>query len=311
MAGHAGKPLPMASWAYTGLGELSYQANDLAAAEQYLKESLHLSQQVTPATMPPYLSLARVAQACGQGDTAWEHLEHAVRLIKGVEIPQHHVQVAICRAWLHLQQGRTDELARWIAEQHLDVARPGPLREAEYVMAAHILIAQGASSEALPLIDQLLAMAQQGSRNSVVIELFLLQARVFQAQGHLDSALASLHKAINLAEPEGYVRVFVDEGTPLLALLRQYMARFGAASYPTTLLTACTPDAEASPDALSERELEILRLIAAGMSNRQIADVLVLSVGTVKWHANNIFGKLNVKNRVQAIAKARESKLIP
>jgi len=311
MVGHGGKPLPMASWAYTGLGELSYQANDLAAAEHYVTESLHRSQQVTPATMPPYLTLARVAQARGQGDSAWEYLEHVSRLIAGVEIPQHHVHLAICQAWLHLQQGRADLLAGWIGEQHLDLARPDPLREAEYVMAARILIAQGASDHALPLIDQLLALAQQGSRNSVVIELSLLQARAFQAHGQLDSALASLHKAIELAEPEGYVRVFVDEGTPILALLRQYVARFGAASYPATLLTAFTPDAEVSPDALSERELEILRLIAAGMSNGEIADALVLSVGTVKWHANKIFGKLNVKSRVQAIAKARESKLIP
>jgi LuxR family transcriptional regulator, maltose regulon positive regulatory protein len=89
------------------------------------------------------------------------------------------------------------------------------------------------------------------------------------------------------------------------------MARFGTASYPATLLAACTPDADVSPGALSEREREILRLIAAGMSNREIADTLVLSVGTVKWHANNIFSKLNVKSRVQAIAKARASKLIP
>jgi LuxR family transcriptional regulator, maltose regulon positive regulatory protein len=311
MTGHGGKPLPMASWAYTGLGELRYQANDLAAAEHYVKESLQLSQQVTPATMPPYLSLARIAQARGQGDSAWEHLEHAARLIKGVDIPQHHVHLAICRAWLHFQQGRVEALAGWIAEQQLDVARPDPLREAEYVMAARILIAQRAFGDALPLIEQLLAMAQQGSRNSVVIELSVLQAQAFQAQGHLDSALASLHRAIHLAEPEGYMRVFVDEGAPILMLLRQYMARFGTASYPATLLAASTPDADVSPGALSEREREILRLIAAGMSNREIADTLVLSVGTVKWHANNIFSKLNVKSRVQAIAKARASKLIP
>src|SRR5262249_4571513 len=151
--------------------------------------------------------------------------------------------------------------AGWIRDQQLDLARADPLREAEYVMAARILIAQGASGDALPLIEQLLALAQQGSRTSVVIELSVLQARAFQAQGQLESALASLDRAIHLAEPEGYMRVFVDEGASIVALLRQYMARYGAASYPATLLATVAPNADVSPNALSEREREILRLI--------------------------------------------------
>jgi LuxR family maltose regulon positive regulatory protein len=310
LTGEGSKSLPMASWAFTGLAELSYQTNDLAAAEQYAYDSLRLSQQITPGTMPPYLLMARIAQARGQPDEAWAYVEDADRLLKGLKLPQLHSQVEVCRAWLNLQQGRSAAVADWIAEQQLDVAQPDPLREVESVMAARILLAQKAAGDALPLIDKLLALAQQGSRTGLVIELFLLQARAFQAQERLDLALAALHTALGLAEPEGYVRLFLDEGAPMRTLLQQHTARFGVASYTARLLAAFAPEAEVSPDALSQRELEILRLIDAGMSNGDVADTLVLSVGTVKWHVNNIFSKLHVKSRVQAIATARERKLI-
>ncbi len=143
----------------------------------------------------------------------------------------------------------------------------------------------------------------------MVIELLILQSLALQAQDKPDSALTALQRAITLASREKYVRLFVDEGEAMLRLLRLFVARFGANEYSAWLLGAFTRQGE-TPDALNERELEILRLLSAGLSNREIAEALFITVGTVKWHTNHIYSKLGVKNRGQAVAKARELQLI-
>jgi LuxR family maltose regulon positive regulatory protein len=197
----------------------------------------------------------------------------------------------------------------WIQEKGLDLERPTPPREAEYIMAARILIAQHDYQQALELVERLRAIAEEGGRGGVVIELLILQSLALQGEDKSDSALDMLQRAIVLASQEGYVRIFVDEGESMLQLLRQFVARYGTTDYSASLLSAFTRKAE-PPDALNERELEILRLLATGMSNREIAEVLFITVGTVKWHANHLYAKLEVKNRGQAVAKARELQLI-
>jgi len=141
-----------------------------------------------------------------------------------------------------------------------------------------------------------------------VIEILVLQAMAHQAQNKPDSALKCLKQALTLAEPEGYVRVFADEGAPMAALLRRAAAQGVSPAYVGQLLAAMGPPRPATPlvEPLSARELEVLRLIVAGLSNKEIAAQLYLAVGTVKKHINNIYGKLGVSRRAQAIAKARE-----
>jgi LuxR family maltose regulon positive regulatory protein len=151
-----------------------------------------------------------------------------------------------------------------------------------------------------------------------VIEIHILKALAMQMQGDMELAFDALESALSLAEPGGFIRIFIDEGQPMARLLYQAVARGFAdatlAAYAGRLLAECPFAKAASPtpdrpgeliEPLSARELELLQLIAKGLSNREIARQLVLSLPTVKWHASNIYGKLAVKNRTQAVARAR------
>jgi LuxR family maltose regulon positive regulatory protein len=218
-------------------------------------------------------------------------------------------QVELCRAWLALQQGQLAALESWIQEHGLDLEQPTPPQEALYVMAARLLVARQDYSGALALIESLLAIADAGGRGGVVIELLILKSLALQAQDKPDSALAALQRALALASQDGYVRIFVDEGEAMLRLLRLFVARFGATDYSARLLSAFTTKEEAL-EILNERELGILRLLATGMSNKEIGKALFITVGTVKWHTSHIYAKLGVKNRGEAVARARELHLI-
>jgi len=192
------------------------------------------------------------------------------------------------------------------------------------VVLARILFAQGRSVEATKLLLHLLHAAEAGGRTSKAIEIRILQALTFQAGGEIPRALAALEQALALAEPEGFVRIFADGGPPMARLLYEALSRGIAPGYTRRLLAAfpvteseqAAPSDALSPNAsliepLSERELEVLALLAEGLTNREIASRLYLALNTVKAHASNIYGKLDVHNRTQAVAKARTLGLLP
>jgi LuxR family maltose regulon positive regulatory protein len=167
------------------------------------------------------------------------------------------------------------------------------------------------------LLERLLEDAEPKARMDSVIEILLLCALALQAQGKQEEALRALGRALALAEAEGYIRLFLDEGAPMLLLLRQAYAHQITTGYVVTLLEAAGQQVRPVPhrskqlrNALTEREREVLRLLVDGASNREIADHLVLSVNTVKKHVFNICSKLNVQSRAQAIAKARKLQLV-
>jgi len=186
-------------------------------------------------------------------------------------------------------------------------------------------------STALAWLERLLQDAECKSRTGSVIEILVLRALALQARHATSEALLSLKQALTLAQPEGYIRLFADHGRPLatlLSLLRE--TNPDSRYYIQTLLVACLPaeyehagtastahhplaptPAQPLLDPLSERELEVLRLIASGASNQAIADQLVVTVNTVKRHVSNVFAKLAVANRTQAMARARELNLVP
>ena len=307
--GQAGKPYSTGTWALTGLGELYYQWNELESAETSFKDSLALSTQITPFTSPPYLPLARLAYARGDVRSTEAYLVQAARLAETARLPYYSEQVELSRVWLALQRGELAALEHWIPEHGLDLAQPTPPQEPLYMIAARILVARQDYPAALALIERLLAMAEAGGRGGVVIELLILQSRALQAQDKLDSALAALQRAVTLASQEGYVRIFVDEGEAMLQLLRLFVVRFGATDYSARLLRSFGRTGE-TRELLNEREIEILRLLATGMSNREISEALFITVGTVKWHTNHIYAKLGVKSRGEAVAKAKELHLI-
>jgi len=219
---------------------------------------------------------------------------------------------------LWLAQGEMAPASLWAREHRSTPSevfdRPW---EVEQVAVARVLIAQGEGGEALGLLARLLQAAEAAGRMGTAIEVLVLQALAFQSRGHLSGALSALEQALALAEPEGYVRTFVDEGEPMASLLRRALSQGIAPNYVARLLAAfgeearpAAPAMESLLEPLSERELEVLRLVVAGLSNPEIAEELVIAVSTVKSHINHIYGKLAVETRTRAVARARELGLL-
>jgi LuxR family transcriptional regulator, maltose regulon positive regulatory protein len=203
------------------------------------------------------------------------------------------------------------------------------LREFEHITLARVLIARSRSEreyrsihEAMGLLERLLQAADEGGRTGSVIEILVLQALAHRAQDDIPRALVPLERAMSLAEPEGYVRVFVDEGRPMAQLLSEAAAHGIMPAYTTKLLDVLHSEEQKSEEGshrfpsesvvepLSKRELEVLRLIAQGLSNREISQRLFLALSTVKGHNRIIFSKLMVKRRTKAVARARELGLL-
>jgi LuxR family maltose regulon positive regulatory protein len=200
-----------------------------------------------------------------------------------------------------------------------------------YTMHARALIALGREHhdgtylvDALDLLEELLEIAEKYGWGSKVIEILALQALALQEGGDTDQAMTTLERALTLAEPEGYIRTLVDEGTPMVHLLYEALSRGSTPDYIRRLLAAfpankfaqTTPSKSQAPESeliepLSEREIEVLQLIAKGLNNPEIASRLFLSLNTVKAHTRNIYGKLGVHNRIQAVARARALGILP
>jgi LuxR family maltose regulon positive regulatory protein len=323
---------------YIGLAEGLYQWNDLETANRQLLTGIRLgeAEHGSGVLAHGYLLLARLKQAQQNQADALEAVRRAVRLAQQYTGPYYWAnEVAIYQARLWLAQGNFRGAESWARERGMWPVSPPDsipyLREGEYLIVARLLLVQGRqqadresqeakSSLALAatLLAQIVKNAREARRIGRVLEALTLQALVFQADRDDVQALATLGEALSLAEPEGYIRLFVDEGPAMADLLRQADAQGLFPQYIPKLLAAfASPAAPISTstfmpllDPLSERELEILRLTASGMSNKELANKLFLTVGTVKWHLNNIYSKLDVRSRTQAIARAREMKLI-
>ena len=342
----SGRRLPIASEALIGLGELSYEWDDLESAARYLEESIELSEQWSEAAaLDAYIPLAHVRQAQGDIDGVRDAIQKAQHIaLKTDALEADDFLVALVQARLWVTQGNLEAAMRWAEERGLVLSQPkgeaegsekrsdspeseesddffsSRLRKYEHLVLARLLLAQDRPDDALALLEPLLPRMEQQGRKDLVIEIQMLKALAFQAQGDIRQALIALEHALPLAEPGGFVRVFVDEGQPMARLLYQAAARGIAPEYAGKLLAAF-PDAEpaAKPrqpqvemiEPLSEREIEVLQLIAEGLSNREIAQKLFLSVNTVKVHTYNIYGKLSVHSRTQAVAQARALDILP
>ena len=315
--------------ACVGRGNLAREWNHLDEASSLLQEGIVLCEQTAnpQAMLEGLVGLAFVHQARGDAEGARVQMRRAAELQEQQrDAPSGGMQVDAEEAWLALMQGDEAAATRWAQHGGLDVDQViDHLRERSYLTLVRLLIAQHRPGEALEWLAKLLPSAEAQGRTSSVIEIFMLQAQALHASGEENQALERLARALVLAEPEGYVRLFVDEGAlmaRLLARMRAHTSGHGSPSvhYRDHLLSLLggAPSMDvphmAGPETgvdlpierLSDRELEVLRLIVAGCSNREIAEQLVLAVSTVKWYANTIYAKLQVKSRTRAIARARE-----
>ena len=222
------------------------------------------------------------------------------------------------RSWI--KQGRLENAVDWVTETDISASDPlSYLNEFNHLTLARIGVAlfrehgdEPTILEALDLLQRLLEAAEEGQRNGSVIQILILQALALHAQNDVSSALATLERALGIAAPEHYVYVFTAEGEPMLDLLR-HAARGGiGGAYTRSLLAEFnepldpTPSSNTLPSPLTSREMEVLRLIAAGMRNKEIADHLFISLSTVKRHIANTYSKLEVTHRTEAIVKGEE-----
>jgi len=225
--------------------------------------------------------------------------------------------IAALRARVLVRQGRDREALEWAREHGLSAADDlSYLHEYEHITLARALLASGSAIEAAELLDRLLEAAEGGGRRGSAIEILVLQALAHQRRGDTRAALVSLERALTLAEPEGYSRVFVDEGPPMTALIETAAKRGISVGYVQRLLAEFGPGAHAPRSAqsliepLSDRELEVLRLLATDLDGPEIASQLMVSLNTMRTHTKSIYTKLGVNSRRAAVHRANELQLL-
>jgi LuxR family maltose regulon positive regulatory protein len=333
-AARAGQQLPVSAYAHTYLAAVLCEWNDLEAAMRHVRQGIELCERwgEPQLLVGSYMQLAGILVSIGDTEGALDAVGKA-REAANMLFPGYAVRLDPLEALVQLQRGDLDAAVEWADLP--DEGLRGHDGVYEYwtrcMTRARVRIAQGRLDEALEELSEVLQAARAAGSQLHVIASLRLQAIVLQAQGELDRALAVLERALVLAEPEGYVRRFIGEGAPMRDLLREAAARGIAVNYVGKLLSALDektevhrPGAEkrdVSPGAihrpspvlvepLSERELQVLRLLAAGLSNQEIAEQLYLSVNTIKSHTRNIYGKLDVRSRLQAANRAEELQLL-
>ena len=314
---------------HVGMANLYREYNDLKTATQHLLTSQSLG-ELAGLPQNPYrwcTAMARVREAQGDLDEALDLLDQAERLYDANFSPNVR-PIATQKVRIWIAQGRLGKALDWVHEQGLSVENElSYLREFDHITLSRVLLARYQSDrldrsiqEAQGLLERLQKAAKERGGKESVIEIKILQAIAYHAQGNLPAALFPFRHAHALAEPEGYVRMFLDEGSSMMQLLREAAKREIMADYTGKLLAAFeaeksrdkSPLAPTQPliEPLSQRELEILHLIAQGLSNRQIAERLFLALDTVKGHNRIIFDKLQVQRRTEAIARAHELNLL-
>jgi LuxR family maltose regulon positive regulatory protein len=340
-----GGSLPASGITFVGLGRLARERNDLEAASRYLVEGVKRCESLVTAeaTLEALIALARLEQALGHGEQALAICDRvdAEAARQSITHGLRDVSVSV-RVELLLRNGRVNEAVEQArAWKGAPVDGCGNMSgDIVQLTRARVRVAEEQWKEALELLRPIRESAVAEGRWGRFLEIAVVETLALFGFGQQDAGADLLADAMGRGEPEGYLRVFADEGTALLAALALVRARlatgsFDAALRPTIdyvdrianairldgqssaeLTPAATPSVEPAPGpapascALSERELEVLQLIADGYSNRDIADRLVLALSTVKWYVNNIYAKLEVDSRTKAVARARAAKLI-
>lgn len=325
--------VPAAGYAHAGLAEVYYQWNELETARDHATTGIALGEtsQITDLNYIAVLAAAKVHAARGDATAAFAMIQRGYELAPQVGGSHMTRRVQALEALFQLRIGQVEAAARWARSRNSADTVDPIVTELEGSVEARLWLTEGQPATALTLLQALLPVAAAAQRTGSVLELLMLQARAYAALHQPEQVLATLERALILAAPERYVRLFVDEGATLVDLLRAVGRQPAAAPlrpYVERLLaafvveTAADADRPSQPVAtgnapatvliepLSEREQAVLQLVAEGASNEQIATILVISIHTVRKHMSNILGKLDVASRTEAVARARQLSLL-
>jgi LuxR family maltose regulon positive regulatory protein len=322
--------IPYAGPASISLANILREWDDLDAAMIHLQEGIEIgiASKVVDAIALGYSSLALVHLAQGDMEAAIQACEKADRMVMDIpDLESETISRTLdSRVRLLLSQNEFSEASRYLQEKGVSVDDQIE-HFIEYkhfalirtlIYSGHENIATENLSSSHTLIDKIIQVAKSAGYGGKLIEALALQAMTYDAQGNHDQAISSLEEAISLAEPERYIRTFIDEGKPMQTLLRQVKSRGNLASYVKVLLDAFEPSeieiqkfpSQKLIEPLSKRELEVLRMLTTELSGPEIARELMISPNTLRTHTKNIYAKLGVSNRRSAIRQAREDKLI-
>jgi LuxR family maltose regulon positive regulatory protein len=307
------QPQPMAGLILVTLGELVYQANELAEAERLIAQGMALIEpfELMGADISGQMALATLRQAQGAQAEARQIIQAVRQRIRQARFDAYEPLLATVEAELLLRQGAVEPVEQWAETAVSSLNQVSYYqRELDLLVLARLRLQQNQAAAALGFLAELADSVQQAGRWLVQMSVLLLQAQAHQALGQVGEAEAALATAVRLAAPENYRRLFLNEGEPVATLLPA--VRETAPAFVDALLADFGRDGAVQPlaELLSERELEVLRLVADGRSNREIADQLFVTVGTVKKHLNNVYGKLGVARRTEAVAQARQLQLL-
>jgi LuxR family maltose regulon positive regulatory protein len=319
-----GDPLPVAGLAYALLGEMEIQSCDFEKAGEHIELGVELCEQydLLPNTLSALVSAVQLLYTVGKTKEARKVLRYARQLAAQANFISHIALFEAIEADFCLHEGKVKAAARWAEKADFSPADSLSVeREYEYLLYARLLLAKNQSQEAIRVLDNLEQVARTGQRNFILITVLLRQALAYLASGEETQAIDRVDIALELAEAGGYQMPFLESGEALIKLLLKARMRRTDVIAPEFIdqilsnaeqfgIASGVAPAQVLVDPLSERELEILRLIADGLLNKEIAQRLIISQATVKRHVANIYGKLGVHHRTEAVARARELNLL-
>ncbi len=301
---------------HLGLALIYHEMGDDESAAVHLQTAADLDQRTTLVDWPHRwrIGQAQLKESAGQWDAALELLDEAQRVYAKNPVPIVR-PVKAMQARIYLKQGRRDKAEAWVREQRISLSdEVSYMDEYELLTLARLRLADPGVHD---LLERLLALAKAQNRQGSVLNILVTQALAHQAQACQSQALTSLERALTLAAPQGYMRTFVDEGEKVRLMIADYRVAIEKHSHPLLAyidkLLTTFPQSEIEnqqSEILSSRELEILQLVAQGLSNSEISQRLYLALSTVKGHNLRIFAKLQSQNRTEAVARARELGLL-